>query len=139
AGAPHGRPPARRGRRLSQLSFADACRFLFSRQAGRIKWSLEPTRGLLAALGNPERRFPTIHVGGTNGKGSTCAFLAAALGARGFRVGVYTSPHLVSVCERVTVDGEPMSEEAFAAWTERLQGSAGCWSRRPTPAGPGRS
>ena len=104
------------------MSFADACRFLFSRQAGRIKWSLEPTEGLLAVLGRPERRFPTIHVGGTNGKGSTCAFLAAELRARGLRVGLYTSPHLVSMCERITVDGEPISEEALADWTERLQG-----------------
>jgi len=104
------------------LSFADACRFLFSRQAGRIKWSLAPTEGLLVALDHPERRFPTIHVGGTNGKGSTCAFLAAELRARGLRVGLYTSPHLVSMCERITVDGEPISEEALADWTERLHG-----------------
>src|SRR5206468_6236548 len=121
AAAPYGRPPARRGRRLSRLSFADACRFLFSRQAGRIKWSLAPTEGLLAALDHPERRFPTIHVGGTNGKGSTCTFLAAELQARGFRVGLYTSPHLVSMCERIAVNGEPITEDALAAWTGRLQ------------------
>jgi dihydrofolate synthase/folylpolyglutamate synthase len=102
------------------LSFADACGFLFPRQAGRIKWSLEPTQALLDALGHPERQFPSIHVGGTNGKGSVCAFLAAALQARGFRVGLYTSPHLVSVCERVTVNGQPISEEAFAEWTTLL-------------------
>lgn len=103
------------------MSFADACRFLFPRQAGRIKWSLEPTRGLLAALGHPERQLPSIHVGGTNGKGSTCAFLVAALRARNFRVGLYTSPHLVSVCERVLVNGEPMSEAAFSEWTALLE------------------
>jgi dihydrofolate synthase/folylpolyglutamate synthase len=102
------------------LSFPDACRFLFPRQAGRIKWSLEPTLALLAAVGHPERQFPSIHVGGTNGKGSVCAFLSAALQARGFRVGTYTSPHLVSVCERVQVNGQPISEEAFAQWTGLL-------------------
>jgi dihydrofolate synthase/folylpolyglutamate synthase len=102
------------------LSFADACRYLFPRQAGRIKWSLEPTFELLEALGHPERQFPTIHVGGTNGKGSTCAFLVAALRGRGFRVGLYTSPHLVSVCERVLVEGEPISETALAEWTSEL-------------------
>ncbi len=102
------------------MSFADACRLLFPRQAGRIKWSLEPTFELLEALGHPERQFPTVHVGGTNGKGSTCAFLEAALKARGFRVGLYTSPHLVSVCERVLVNGQPMSETAFAEWTALL-------------------
>ena len=76
---------------------------------------------MLEAIGHPERQFPSIHVGGTNGKGSTCAFLTAALRARGFRVGLYTSPHLVSVRERVVVNGEPMSEAAFAEWTAILE------------------
>ncbi|MGH7569199.1 MAG: bifunctional folylpolyglutamate synthase/dihydrofolate synthase [Gemmatimonadales bacterium] len=72
-------------------------------------------------LGRPERHYPAIHIGGTNGKGSTCAFLAAELGARGFRVGLYTSPHLVSVCERVQVDGVPISADAFSEWVTFLQ------------------
>ncbi len=72
-------------------------------------------------LGHPERHFPSIHIGGTNGKGSTCAFTAAALRARGLRVGVYTSPHLVSVRERVVVDGVPISEEAFVEWATFLK------------------
>jgi dihydrofolate synthase / folylpolyglutamate synthase len=63
----------------------------------------------------------SVHVGGTNGKGSTCAFIAAEIEARGFRVGRYTSPHLVSVCERVMVNGTPLSEEAFAEWVSFLQ------------------
>ena len=72
-------------------------------------------------LGHPERHYPTIHVGGTNGKGSTCAFLTAELRARGFKVGLYTSPHLVSATERIVVDGVPISEDAFAQWTETLR------------------
>jgi dihydrofolate synthase/folylpolyglutamate synthase len=103
------------------LSFGDACRFLFARQASRIKWSLGPTEGLLAVLGHPERHFPAVHIAGTNGKGSTCAFVAAELRARGWRVGLYTSPHLVSVRERVMVDGVPIGEEAFAEWTTFLK------------------
>lgn len=75
---------------------------------------------MLEALGRPEEHFPTIHVGGTNGKGSVCAYLAAELEAQGWRVGVYTSPHLVSPCERCTVNGIPISEEAFTTWTEEL-------------------
>jgi len=59
----------------------------------RIKWSLGPTEGLLIVLGHPERHFPAIHIAGTNGKGSTCAFTATELRAR-LKVGVYTSPHL---------------------------------------------
>lgn len=72
-------------------------------------------------LGHPERHFPAIHIGGTNGKGSTCAFLAADLAARGFRVGVYTSPHLVSPTERIVVDDAPISEDAFTQWTRTIQ------------------
>src|SRR4029077_11676320 len=119
AAAAHGRPTPGGGRRLSR--YADATRFLFSRQAGRIKWSLAPTKGLLDVLGHPERHYPSIHVGGTNGKGSTCAFLTADLRARGFKVGLYTSPHLVSATERILVDGVPISENAFAQWTETLR------------------
>ncbi|HYT04447.1 MAG TPA: folylpolyglutamate synthase/dihydrofolate synthase family protein [Gemmatimonadales bacterium] len=103
------------------LSFEDACRFLFARQGSRIKWSLGPTEALLDVLGHPERHFSAVHVAGTNGKGSTCAFTAAELSARGFRVGVYTSPHLVSVRERVAVDGVPIGEEAFAEWATFLK------------------
>ena len=72
-------------------------------------------------LGRPERHFPTIHIGGTNGKGSTCAFLAHELETQGWRVGLYTSPHLVSPTERITVNGVPISEAAFSQWTAELR------------------
>jgi len=72
-------------------------------------------------LGRPERHFPAIHIGGTNGKGSTCAFIANELRAQGWRVGLYTSPHLISPCERMTVDGVPIGEDAFAEWTSQLK------------------
>jgi len=72
-------------------------------------------------LGCPERHFPTIHIGGTNGKGSTCAFVAHELEARGWRVGLYTSPHLVSATERITVNSVPITESAFAQWTTLLK------------------
>ena len=72
-------------------------------------------------LGHPERHFAAVHIGGTNGKGSTCAFVANELRAQGWRVGLYTSPHLVSPVERITVDGVPISEDAFAEWTAQLK------------------
>lgn len=72
-------------------------------------------------LGRPERHFPTIHIGGTNGKGSTCAFVAHELEAKGWRVGLYTSPHLISPTERITVNGVPISEAAFTQWTAELR------------------
>jgi dihydrofolate synthase/folylpolyglutamate synthase len=65
--------------------------------------------------------MPLVHVGGTNGKGSVCTLVAAALREAGWRVGLYTSPHLVSFRERMKVDGEPISEAAVAMWTDRLE------------------
>ena len=76
---------------------------------------------MLDALGHPERHYPTIHIGGTNGKGSTCAFVANELRAQGWCVGLYTSPHLVSATERITVDGIPIGEDAFTEWTKQLR------------------
>jgi dihydrofolate synthase/folylpolyglutamate synthase len=72
-------------------------------------------------LGNPDQVFPSVHVGGTNGKGSVSTLVAEALREAGFRVGLYTSPHLVSFQERITVDGMPISEEAVAMWTGLLE------------------
>ena len=94
--------------------------FLFPRTT-QIKFGLDTTRALLAALGNPERQFATVHVAGTNGKGSTATLIAEALGAAGFRVGLYTSPHLISFRERIRVDGVPISEGTVVAWTELLR------------------
>lgn len=88
-----------------------------------MKWSLGPTRDLLARLGHPERQFASVHVGGTNGKGSVATLVAAALRRRGLRVGLYTSPHLVDLSERMVVDGVPISPDAFVAWTNALLGS----------------
>jgi dihydrofolate synthase/folylpolyglutamate synthase len=87
----------------------------FERRA-REGWrpDLAPVRALLAALGEPQRRYRTVHVGGTKGKGSTATFLAEILRAGGSRVGLYTSPHLERVTERIVVDGEEISGEAFA-------------------------
>lgn len=71
-------------------------------------------------FGEPQRHFAALHVGGTNGKGSVAVLVAEALRAAGRRVGLYTSPHLVDVRERMLVDGRPIPREAFAAWTTEL-------------------
>ena len=75
----------------------------------------------MASLGHPEREFASIHVGGTNGKGSTATLLAEMLLASGHRVGLYTSPHLVTFRERVAVDRVPVSEDAVTMWAARLE------------------
>ncbi|MGH7701944.1 MAG: bifunctional folylpolyglutamate synthase/dihydrofolate synthase [Gemmatimonadales bacterium] len=101
------------------LSYQAALDFLFPRIT-TIKFGLATTRALLESLGNPHRLFPTIHIGGTNGKGSVSTLAAAALAAAGWRVGLYTSPHLISFRERIVVGGSPISEAAVALWTQRL-------------------
>jgi len=101
------------------LTYQEALDYLFPRTT-RIKFGLETTRRLLAGVGEPHRLFPTIHVAGTNGKGSVAALIAGTLQASGWKVGLYTSPHLVSFRERIQVNGVPISEGAVAAWTAQL-------------------
>jgi dihydrofolate synthase/folylpolyglutamate synthase len=85
-----------------------------------MRLGLERIEGLLAAIGNPEQRYELVQVGGTNGKGSVSAMLATILKAAGRRVGLFTSPHLVSYRERIRVNGEPIPEDAVADGVEAL-------------------
>ncbi|MGW6496183.1 bifunctional folylpolyglutamate synthase/dihydrofolate synthase [Nonomuraea angiospora] len=89
-----------------------------------VEWDFEPTLDRIAALldvlGSPQRAYPVIHIAGTNGKTSTARLTEALLKERNLRVGRFTSPHLVSVRERITVDGEPLSEERFAEVYEEI-------------------
>jgi dihydrofolate synthase / folylpolyglutamate synthase len=78
------------------------------------KFDLAHMRMLLATLGHPENRFPTVLVAGTNGKGSTAATLASILQASGLKTGLYTSPHLVRINERIRLNGEPIGDDDFA-------------------------
>ena len=82
--------------------------------APRRKFRIEEMQTLVAALGHPERRFRSILIAGTNGKGSTAATLAAILQAAGLRTGLYTSPHLFRVNERIRIDGTPIGDDDFA-------------------------
>jgi dihydrofolate synthase/folylpolyglutamate synthase len=100
-------------------TYDDAVQWLFmqlpqyQRQgAAAYKPGLERTERLMAFLKNPERRFKSIHVAGTNGKGSTSHMLASVLQSAGYRVGLYTSPHLKDFRERIRIDGEPIQESA---------------------------
>ncbi len=102
-------------------TFAEAESFLrtredFERRArGGWRPDLGPARALAAALGEPQRRYRVLHVGGPKGKGSTATFLAEVLRSSGRRVGLYTSPHLERVTERIVVDGEEIGAEGFVA------------------------
>lgn len=79
------------------------------------KFDLAHMRTLLAALGDPHQQFPSVLIAGTNGKGSTAATLAAILQAAGYRTGLYTSPHLVRLNERIRINGSAIADDAFAA------------------------
>ena len=85
----------------------------------RIAPSLGRIRALTELLGDPQDAYPVIHLTGTNGKGSTAAMIESLLRADGLRTGRFTSPHVTSVTERITIDGVPISEERFdATWRE---------------------
>ncbi len=95
--------------------------------AGAYKPGLDTARILSRAFGDAHRRFKAVHVAGTNGKGSTSHTLASCLMAAGYRVGLYTSPHLVDFRERMRVDGEMISEEEVVDFVERYRGmDLGC-------------
>ncbi|MBK9031698.1 MAG: bifunctional folylpolyglutamate synthase/dihydrofolate synthase [Myxococcales bacterium] len=99
---------------------------LFAARRAGIVFGLDRIAGVLAALGHPERRLGTVvHVGGTNGKGSTAALVAAVAQAAGARVGVYTSPHLASLRERFTVDGALADEAAVVEAFARVVAAGG--------------
>jgi dihydrofolate synthase/folylpolyglutamate synthase len=99
--------------------YQDALQYLFARTTGKSKFGLERTRALLAALGNPQDGLRTLHVAGTNGKGSVCATLDALLRARGLRTAKYTSPHLVDFTERFVIDGAAVDARYVVEFIER--------------------
>ncbi|MBE9046906.1 bifunctional folylpolyglutamate synthase/dihydrofolate synthase [Pleurocapsales cyanobacterium LEGE 10410] len=86
-----------------------------------VHLGLERILKLLADLGNPQDRVPIIHVAGTNGKGSVCAYLSSILSEAGYRVGRYTSPHLVDWTERINLNGQPISNSDLAELLEEIQ------------------
>jgi dihydrofolate synthase / folylpolyglutamate synthase len=86
---------------------------LLRRGYTRMVFDLGRIEALLDLLGNPQRSYPSVHLTGTNGKTSTARMVDALLRAHGLRVGRYTSPHLASVRERITIEGQPVSEERF--------------------------
>jgi dihydrofolate synthase/folylpolyglutamate synthase len=89
-----------------------------------VKLGLENIKEVLAALGNPNCAVPVVHVAGTNGKGSTCAYLASILTAAGYKVGRYTSPHLVDWNERICIDGQPIETDRLTAIIHQIQNTA---------------
>jgi len=111
------------------MNYEAAVRYLLSlgrelgapTQAAAAKFDLDNITILAERLGRPDRAYPTVHIAGTNGKGSTAAFLESILRHAGFRTGLNTSPHLEKINERIRVNGEEISDEAFADTFTRIQ------------------
>lgn len=98
---------------------------LYGLERRRDKLGLDGTRTLLAALGEPQRAFRSVHVAGTNGKGSACALIERVLRAAGVRTGLFTSPHLVDFRERIRVNGRCASEAELSARLARIEALPG--------------
>jgi len=121
------------------MSYDDAIRFWFGRinfetrsaLPGDLK--LERMRALLHLLGDPHERLRTVHIAGTKGKGSAAAMIGSVLNAAGYRVGLFTSPHLEHVEERIAVDGVPITREEVAALVERIAPAVEELERMPGP------
>ena len=105
------------------MSFDEAYEYLLSlgHETLTIKLGLQNTERLLGALDNPHTAYPSVQIAGTNGKGSTAMMLESICRAAGIRVGLFTSPHLISITERIRIDGKDISEDEFARVTERVK------------------
>lgn len=108
------------------MNFDEALAYLLSlgHETLTIKLGLKNTETLLEALGNSHNSFPAVQIAGTNGKGSTAAFLDSICRVAGIRTGLFTSPHLVSITERIKINGGPISEDEFARITSEVRASA---------------
>lgn len=108
------------------MNFEEARSYLYSlgNEVETMKLGLENITTLLAALGEPQYKFKKVQVAGTNGKGSVCSFLDSICRDANIRTGLYTSPHLVSITERIRIDGVDIPEEEFARLADRVRQSA---------------
>jgi len=104
-----------------ETNYQETLAYLFGLQRFGIKLGLTNITALLKHLGDPHVGLPAVHVAGSNGKGSTSAFLTSVLRQAGYRVGLYTSPHLVDFSERIQIDGGPIKTEKVVHFTERIR------------------
>ena len=106
------------------MTYSETVRFLYGLQQHGIKLGLETIRALLTRVGEPQRRYSVLHIGGTNGKGSTAAMVASISQAAGHRVGLYTSPHLIDFRERIRVNGVMIPESRVSELVGALRVAA---------------
>jgi dihydrofolate synthase/folylpolyglutamate synthase len=100
---------------MGQDAYQKSLDYLYSLEKFGMIFGLAQVKRILDAIGNPHREIQAIHIGGTNGKGSTAAMMSSILQKEGYRVGLYTSPHLIRFTERIKVNGKEIEEEEVAA------------------------
>ncbi len=103
------------------MTYQESLDYLYSLVRLGIKLGLENTKRLLDYFGNPQLKTPTVHIAGTNGKGSTAAFVESILRASGYRVGLYTSPHILDFRERIQVNRQLIAPEEIIHWVATLK------------------
>ncbi|MEW6067882.1 MAG: folylpolyglutamate synthase/dihydrofolate synthase family protein [Nitrospirota bacterium] len=103
------------------MSYSGIINYLYNLQKHGIKLGLENINRLMSGLGSPHKSFPSVHVAGTNGKGSTSAIVASILRSAGLNVGLFTSPHLVSFTERIKINDEQITENDVVSLTEEIK------------------
>src|SRR5471032_220754 len=106
---------------LTATDYPAVQEYLFSLKARGLRFGIDRMRELSAVIGHPERAVPSVHITGTNGKGSTAAMLEAIFRTAGWRTGLYTSPHLVRLGERVQVNRQILTEAEIVAYTHELR------------------
>ncbi|MCP4846318.1 MAG: bifunctional folylpolyglutamate synthase/dihydrofolate synthase [Verrucomicrobiaceae bacterium] len=114
------------------MEYSEAIDWLYGRQAAGIKLGLSNMQRLVGELNLPPAQMKIVHVAGTNGKGSTCAFVESILRAAGEKTGFFSSPHLVSFCERIRIDGVPTDRSEVAAGINALRQLTAQWQPQPT-------
>jgi dihydrofolate synthase/folylpolyglutamate synthase len=105
---------------MKEMNYQQAWQFLDQLQFFKIKLGLDSMNRFLTRLGNPQKKLPCIHIGGTNGKGSVGATLNSILTAAGYTTGLYTSPHLSSVRERFRLNNDYISRQDFARLISKI-------------------
>src|SRR4051812_23997159 len=105
------------------MDFDQTLEYLLSlgNEVAAMKLGLESISKLLEAIGNRQKNYLKVQVAGTNGKGSVCAFLNTICVSAGIRTGMFTSPHLISITERVQIDGVPIGEDDFAKYATKVR------------------
>jgi dihydrofolate synthase/folylpolyglutamate synthase len=102
------------------MTYTETLRYLYGLQKFGMKLGLRNIKSLLRSVGNPENKFASVHIAGTNGKGSTAAMIASILQAAGYKVGLYTSPHVISFTERIKINGKEIDERRVAKYVRLL-------------------